>query len=82
MKCVIDDLFKRNIDYYVRDMAHFCGISSQALYSILNNKSKPNVYIALKICMFLNQIPRNNLKPPFMNYLNVSDLFVFDQLNF
>lgn len=85
MSCVIDDYFKRNIDYKISDLAHYCGISKQGVYLILNSQRIPNVYIAMKMCDYftiLNSKMRRKGYDSFSGRIRlfVSDLWIYDQL--
>lgn len=85
MSCIIDQHFKRNQDYKIQDLAHYAGTSPQMIYKILNSESKPNIYMAMKICDYftiLNSRLRRKGHDSFNGRVRlfVSDLWIFDQM--
>lgn len=85
MSCIIDNHFIRNVDYKVADLAHYCGITQQAVYSILNNQSVPRVYVAIKMCDFFTILNARLKRRGYDSFsgrtrLLVSDLWIFDQM--
>lgn len=78
MSCRIDFLYKRNIDYEVSDLARFCGTSPQNIYNILDSKTKPNIYLALKILDYF-RIHHPDKKGQLINRNSLERFFVFDQ---
>lgn len=72
MSCIIDKKFRRNVDYTVYDLSRFCGTSAPSMYSILDSRASPRIYLALKICMYFNI---HSLK----GYYTPEDFWIFDE---
>lgn len=55
MECLITKIFDFERDgINVSDLCRVCGISRQAFYNVISNKSEPRISLAISIVDYLN----------------------------
>ena len=56
MKCYINRYFEVGLDYKVKDLIDYVGISRQAYNNIIKSISIPRLDVAMKICDYFCSI--------------------------